>query len=151
MSIFDDEYILIGSANVNQRSLGGNRDTEIAVGGYQPGGKQSKKDVQSQGDVHSFRIALWAAHLGGHKKEYLQPESDECLGKVKEITDRFWDLYTADKPKHSDVKMLPYPINVDKKGKVTALKEPWNCFPDTQASVIGATTGQFNLFPKITT
>ena len=36
MSIFDDEYILIGSANVNQRSLGGNRDTEISVGGYQP-------------------------------------------------------------------------------------------------------------------
>ena len=36
MSIFDDEYIIVGSANVNQRSLGGNRDTEIAVGGYQP-------------------------------------------------------------------------------------------------------------------
>ena len=27
----------IGSANINQRSLDGNRDTEIAIGGYQPG------------------------------------------------------------------------------------------------------------------
>merc|ERR1712008_666375 len=118
MSIFDDEYILIGSANVNQRSLGGNRDTEIAVGGYQPGEKQSKgyrgwlgnmkrdcgKQVQSKGDVRSFRMALWAAHLGGTNEAYLQPESNECLGKVKEITKKFWELYTAEKPEHSDVK-----------------------------------------------
>merc|ERR1712209_83630 len=62
MSIFDDEYILIGSANINQRSLGGNRDTEIAVGGYQP----DHSDTDSpRGDVHSFRMALFAAHLGG--------------------------------------------------------------------------------------
>ena len=145
MSIFDDEYILIGSANVNQRSLGGNRDTEIAVGGYQPGEKQSK------GDVRSFRMALWAAHLGGTDKKHEKPESDKCLGKVKETTKKFWALYTAEKPEHSDVKMLPYPINVDKKGKVTALEKPWNCFPDTQASVIGATTGEFDMAPKITT
>ena len=145
MSIFDDEYILIGSANINQRSLGGNRDTEIAVGGYQPG------EFQSKGDVRSFRMSLWATHLGGHKEEYSRPESKECLGKVKETTDKFWDLYTAEKPKHSDVKMLPYPINVDKKGKVTALEKPWDFFPDTQASVIGVTTGIFDLAPKITT
>ncbi|KAK1295429.1 Phospholipase D epsilon [Acorus calamus] len=30
--ILDDEYILIGSANVNQRSMDGRRDTEIAIG-----------------------------------------------------------------------------------------------------------------------
>jgi len=27
----------VGSANINQRSLDGNRDTEIAIGGHQPG------------------------------------------------------------------------------------------------------------------
>ena len=37
MTIVDDEYILIGSANINQRSLSGERDSEIAMGGYQPG------------------------------------------------------------------------------------------------------------------
>ena len=63
MSIFDDEYILIGSANINQRSLGGNRDSEIAVGGYQPG-KTIAEEENPRGDVHSFRMALWAAHLG---------------------------------------------------------------------------------------
>jgi hypothetical protein len=34
--IVDDEYVIIGSANVNQRSMEGIRDTEIAMGAYQP-------------------------------------------------------------------------------------------------------------------
>lgn len=33
--IVDDEYVIIGSANINQRSLDGSRDNEIAMGGYQ--------------------------------------------------------------------------------------------------------------------
>ena len=36
MMIMDDEYVLLGSANFNQRSLDGSRDTEIAIGAYQP-------------------------------------------------------------------------------------------------------------------
>jgi len=32
----DDEYIVIGSANINQRSMDGGRDTEIAMGAFQP-------------------------------------------------------------------------------------------------------------------
>ena len=36
MMIVDDVYIIIGSANINQRSMAGTRDTEIAVGCYQP-------------------------------------------------------------------------------------------------------------------
>lgn len=35
MMIVDDEYIIIGSANINQRSQDGTRDTEIAVGASQ--------------------------------------------------------------------------------------------------------------------
>ena len=34
--IVDDEYAIMGSANINQRSLEGSRDTEIAMGAYQP-------------------------------------------------------------------------------------------------------------------
>ena len=35
LMIVDDEYILLGSANINQRSQDGTRDTEIAVGASQ--------------------------------------------------------------------------------------------------------------------
>ena len=36
MMLVDDIYIIIGSANINQRSMAGTRDTEIAVGSFQP-------------------------------------------------------------------------------------------------------------------
>ena len=33
--IVDDEYVIVGSANINQRSMAGSKDTEIAMGSYQ--------------------------------------------------------------------------------------------------------------------
>lgn len=30
------QYIIIGSANINQRSMDGSRDTELAMGSFQP-------------------------------------------------------------------------------------------------------------------
>ena len=35
MMIVDDTYILVGSANINQRSMAGTRDTEMAIGAWQ--------------------------------------------------------------------------------------------------------------------
>lgn len=146
MTIVDDEYILIGSANINQRSLGGNRDSEIAVGGFQP--DHAYTDTP-RGSVHAFRSALFAAHLGGHDEAYLQPESAECLEMIKSKSSEFWDLYTGDEPQHSDVHLLPYPIQVDSEGNVSALEAPFDCFPDTSAKVLGSKSGY--LPEKLTT
>ena len=50
----DDEYIIVGSANINQRSMDGGRDTEIAVGAYQPshtwreGDREHYKSMQKE-------------------------------------------------------------------------------------------------------
>lgn len=49
--IVDDEYVLIGSANINQRSLDGSRDTEIAMGAYQPSYTWSGKKTHPHGQV----------------------------------------------------------------------------------------------------
>ena len=136
MTIFDDEYVLIGSANINERSLGGNRDSEIAVGSFQPG-HTVNEEGDPRGGVHTYRMALWAAHLGGADDAYLNPASDDCLAKVKEVSDGFWDLYTAPDPEHSDVHLLPYPIQVSEDGAVESLPEPFDCFPDTDANVFG--------------
>ena len=54
-----------------QRSLGGNRDSEIAVGGFQPDHLAEFGDPR--GGVHTYRMALWSAHLGGHDEAYLNP------------------------------------------------------------------------------
>jgi phospholipase D1/2 len=140
MTLVDDSYVLVGTANINQRSLGGNRDTEIAVGSYQPG-HTVKDEVNPRGGVHTYRMALWAAHLGGADRSYLNPASDECLSKVRKVTKEFWRVYTADAPQHSDVHMLPYPIDVDQEGRVLPLPRPFDCFPDTEAKVLGQKSG----------
>ena len=62
LMIVDDDYIVIGSANINQRSMAGERDSEICVGAFQPA--HSISDGPPRGDIHTFRMALWSAHLG---------------------------------------------------------------------------------------
>lgn len=49
--IVDDEYVILGSANINQRSMAGSRDTEIAMGAYQPHQTWSKKKKHPRGQV----------------------------------------------------------------------------------------------------
>ena len=49
--VIDDEYIICGSANINQRSMDGSRDTEIAMGGYQPKFTWAQKRSHPLGQV----------------------------------------------------------------------------------------------------
>ena len=49
--IVDDEYVLMGSANINQRSLDGSRDIEIAMGAYQPTYTWSGKKTHPRSQV----------------------------------------------------------------------------------------------------
>jgi len=51
--IVDDEYVILGSANINQRSLEGTRDTEIAMGAYQPRYTWSNRNSIPRGQVLS--------------------------------------------------------------------------------------------------
>lgn len=49
--IVDDEYVIVGSANINQRSMAGSRDTEIAMGAYQPHYTWAKNKEHPHGQV----------------------------------------------------------------------------------------------------
>ncbi len=150
MTLFDDDYVLVGSANVNQRSLGGNRDSEIAVGAFQPAHTAAEAEGGlPRGGVRTYRMALWAAHLAGADEAYADPSSDDCLAKVREVTEAFWADYTAEEPKQCEAHMLPYPVTVDEEGHVSALESPFDRFPDTQASVLGKRSGY--LPSKLTT
>ena len=61
--IVDDEYVILGSANINQRSLAGSRDTEIAMGAYQPHYAWSTKNGHPHGQVLFFLPNLLTAVL----------------------------------------------------------------------------------------
>ena len=96
-------------------------------------------------------MALWSAHFGGYNKSYLNPASEECLAKVNEMSQAFWELYIADEPEHSDCHALPYPLDIDKFGSIKPKPKPYDYFPDTNASVCGSKS-YFPPFPeKVTT
>ncbi|XP_026454541.1 phospholipase D alpha 1-like isoform X1 [Papaver somniferum] len=136
MMIVDDEYIIVGSANINQRSLDGARDSEIAMGSYQPYHIATNRE-RARGQIHGFRMALWYEHLGMLDEAFQQPESQNCIQKVNKIADKYWDMYSSsnlerDLPGH----LLTYPVAVTYEGNITEL--PGNeFFPDTQARVLG--------------
>ena len=58
MLIVDDEYIIIGSANINQRSQDGTRDTEIAVGASQQR-HHNEGDAMPRGQVGHHVTDPW--------------------------------------------------------------------------------------------
>lgn len=135
MMIVDDEYIIIGSANINQRSMDGSRDSEIAMGAYQP--FHLAVNEPARGQIHGFRMALWYEHTGMLDNLFLQPEKVECIRKVNKIAERYWDLYSSeslerDLPGH----LLMYPVGVTNEGEVTELPGT-EFFPDTKARVLG--------------
>lgn len=132
----DDEYIIIGSANINQRSMDGARDTEIAIGAYQSAHLSSNTKA-ARGQIHGFREALWYEHLGVLDKAFLQPESLQCIRNMKRIAARNWELYAADAinrdlPGH----LLRYPVVLGDDGQLKALPG-MHFFPDTKAPVLG--------------
>ncbi|KAL6561386.1 Phospholipase D [Orobanche minor] len=102
MMIVDDEYIIIGSANINQRSMDGAKDSEIARGSLSttsPSNKGASKGTNS-----------WI------------PNSVDCVQKVNIVADKYWDLYSSDTlerdlPGH----LLRYPIAVASEGNITEL------------------------------
>ncbi|KAF2363269.1 C2 domain [Trinorchestia longiramus] len=137
MAIFDDEYIIVGSANINDRSMSGNRDTEIAIGAYQPhpGGPGT-------GQVGGFRRSLWVEHLGTLAPIYLDPSGWECARKMKELGEQGLEAYLRDDETALYQHLLLYPLHVSLDGRVTTYPN-CTCFPDTNASVMGARSKVF--------
>ncbi|XP_027084058.1 phospholipase D alpha 1-like [Coffea arabica] len=135
--IVDDEYIIVGSANINQRSMDGARDTEIAMGGYQP--HHLSNAEPAQGSIFRFRMALWLEHLDVHDYVFYHPGTLECVRQVNLLAERNWELYSSDTfPDNENLsaQLLRYPVNVSRDGIITALPG-LDFFPDTKARVLG--------------
>lgn len=66
LMICDDAVAIVGSANINMRSLAGTRDTEIGALLFQPNHDvvgSGSEVFMPRGHVHGFRMSLFAEHL----------------------------------------------------------------------------------------
>lgn len=144
MMIVDDEVIVLGSANINERSMNGARDTEAAVGAYQPhhmlkrtedgelGGKTA--EVYPDGDVAAFRKSLWVEHTSVMPDVFRDPASLACVHRMRELGEEGWQQFVGDEVVTMKHHLMLYPYVVDEDGEV----EPRvKCFPDTQGTIKG--------------
>ncbi|XP_042035647.1 phospholipase D delta-like isoform X2 [Salvia splendens] len=145
--IVDDEYVIIGSANINQRSMAGSRDTEIAMGAYQPHHTWAKKQYHPRGQVYGYRMSLWAEHLGQIDPCFKDANELECVNYVNAIAQENWKRFTADMFTALQGHLLKYPVEIDADGKVNSLPG-FESFPDVGGKVLGAPT---NLPDALTT
>lgn len=132
----DDEYIVIGSANVNQRSMDGERDTEIAIGCYQPnhvGAEGSRK-----GDIHEYRMSLWYEHTARMDKAFLEPQSIDCVRRLQHIGKEMWDVYNGEAVVDMrGVHIVSCPVGVSTDGTIKDLGGDDGTFPDTTTLIKG--------------
>ncbi|XP_052202969.1 phospholipase D delta-like isoform X2 [Diospyros lotus] len=145
--IVDDEYVILGSANINQRSMAGSRDTEIAMGAYQPHQTWAKKKKHPHGQVYGYRMSLWAEHLGRIDETFKEPESLNCVRSINDIAEDNWKRFTAEEFTALNGHLLKYPVHVDVNGKVSSLPKQ-ESFPDVGGKILGART---NLPDALTT
>ncbi|GAB2293390.1 hypothetical protein Dimus_027589 [Dionaea muscipula] len=133
LMIVDDIYMIMGSANVNQRSMDGGRDTEIAIGCYQP--KSSQND--QNGEIHAYRKGLWYEHTRRADKLYQKPESLECVFRLRSIGEQMWQVYAGDEVVDmKGVHLVCYPVTIKKDGSLQELEDIGH-FPDTTAPIKG--------------
>eukprot|EP00915_Cephaloidophora_sp_WS-2016_P007919 GHVH01010949.1.p1 GENE.GHVH01010949.1~~GHVH01010949.1.p1 ORF type:complete len:606 (+),score=88.45 GHVH01010949.1:960-2777(+) len=142
--VVDDEYALLGSANVNERSMCGIRDTEIAIGLWQPNflTKKSGNGVSlPTGYVSEMRRHLWQELIGEFESCVSDPGSPECVELVRKRAMRNRELYWDDN--HVDYLpygfMCEYPYTWDS-GKKDLIAYSDGTFPDFCAPVCGKVT-----------
>ena len=117
LMIVDDTKVILGSANINDRSMLGTRDSEYCVlikEKKRLNSKMDSKDFKAANFAHSFRTNLFAEHLGLNPKDpiLVDPLSDEFLKLLRNRAEKntltyreLWGCYPDDEYKHfKDIK-----------------------------------------------
>merc|ERR1712029_1087809 len=139
MMIVDDTYIIVGSANINQRSMAGTRDTEMAIGAWQPNYTAGSGQADG-GDVRVFRMSLWTEHFRMWDPVFQHPSLLECVRKVKEMAAYNWEVYCNGPPGSATPgQLLAYPLNIMSDGSIEVI-EGVTSFPDfpPSAKIMGS-------------
>lgn len=135
--IADDCYLLAGSANFNERSFAGNRDTEIAALVQQTRTVDGAEEVVCDGQIHDFRRRLWAEHTWGLSEadsSLKDLASLEAIRRVKELSKDALRAYVRGAEENS-MRLLRFPVDITRDGAIQAYDDlPF--FPDFELMVI---------------
>lgn len=77
--MIDDRWVLFGSANLNERSLAGDRDTEIGAAMW----PSRDREQDCEKEAREFRKVLWEEHFGTLPSNWENAESPACIASVR--------------------------------------------------------------------
>jgi len=93
--IADDEYVIVGSANINERSMAGDRDTEMCIGAYQPNlGKTKTKNSSGDNSDSDNSDSEYDSEETAQSRGITHPEFG-FIGAVKRFRISLWTEHTA--------------------------------------------------------
>lgn len=115
LMIVDDRYLILGSANLNERSLNGGHDSEIACGVW-PG---LGHDDAPLDQIKGLRKNLWSAHFGPSIASPEAPEHADCISSVQAIGNQNYAAFrTLIAPPYGHA--CRWPFRLGRKGLVMA-------------------------------
>lgn len=82
-------------------------------------------------------MSLWAEHTGTIENCFLQPESLECVRRVREMGKLNWKQFAAPEVTELRGHLLKYPVEVDRRGKVKSIPGQED-FPDVGGKIVGS-------------
>jgi phospholipase D1/2 len=110
LMICDDDYLILGSANLNERSLAGNRDTEICVYIFADEGKLAL----ARAKIQEVRQRAWREHFDGLPPSWDAPEKAACVRAMLTRGLANWiALATGKKPDKSHLVAWPFEVGQD--------------------------------------
>eukprot|EP01061_Rhynchopus_euleeides_P020187 TRINITY_DN3291_c6_g1_i1.p1 TRINITY_DN3291_c6_g1~~TRINITY_DN3291_c6_g1_i1.p1 ORF type:complete len:635 (+),score=207.52 TRINITY_DN3291_c6_g1_i1:914-2818(+) len=81
--VADDMRFIVGSANINDRSFNGDRDSELAVLVAKPA--DLKDGLHYCSRIRDLRIRLWTEHFALPAASMLEPTSDELWARLRAV------------------------------------------------------------------
>lgn len=68
-------------------------------------------------------MSLWAEHTGKLEQCFEQPESLDCIRRIRWMGEQNWSQFAANEVSEMRGRLIKYPVDVDRMGKVRPL--PW--------------------------
>lgn len=90
--------------------------------------------------IYGYRMSLWAEHIGTVENCFTEPESLECVRRIRSIGEMNWQQFAAEEITEMRGHLMKYPVEIDRKGKVKPLKGHQE-FPDLGGTIVGSFLG----------
>ena len=82
-------------------------------------------------------MSLWAEHTGVIEDIFTEPESLECVRRIRTMGEMNWKQFAAEEVSEIRGHLLKYPVEVDRKGKVRPIPGS-ETFPDVGGNITGS-------------